>query len=67
MMRTYHHQQPQAPELNHLLRDVANTTQGITSRLTARAYRAIANPEKWAALRVRLRSMEKVSRPPCAS
>ncbi len=46
MMRTSHHQHPQPPDLNHLLMDVANTTQEITSSLTAHAFSAIAHPEQ---------------------
>ena len=34
-----------------LLMDVANTTQEITSRLTARVFSAIAHPERGPALR----------------
>jgi hypothetical protein len=34
-----------------LLMDVANTTQEIISRLTARAFSAIAHPEQGPALR----------------
>ncbi|MFM7640066.1 MAG: hypothetical protein ACKO45_00685 [Cyanobium sp.] len=34
-----------------LLMDLANTTQAITSRLTLRAFSAIAHPERGPALR----------------
>jgi hypothetical protein len=37
--------------------DVANTTQEITSRLTARAFSAIAHPEQGPALREVMREL----------
>ncbi|MFN6354076.1 MAG: hypothetical protein ACK40D_14520, partial [Cyanobacteriota bacterium] len=40
-----------------LLMDVANTTQEITSRLTARAFSAIAHPEQGPALREVMREL----------
>lgn len=48
---------PPAARTLELLMDVANTTQEITSRLTASAFSAIAHPEQGPALREVMREL----------